>query len=86
MTNTTVTTLRKDIFTYAESCIKYNDIINVSTKNGNIVMLSEKEYNGLVATAELCAIPGMKESLIEGIKTPSSELVEFDLKEFNRNE
>ena len=77
MTNTNITNLRKNLFDYANACIKYNDIINVNTKEGNVIMLSEEEYNGIMETLYLCSIPGMKESIVEGMKTPVSECEEF---------
>lgn len=77
MTNTNITSARSNLFKLADSCIKYNDIININTKSGNVVMMSEEDYNGLMETLYLCSIPGMKESIIEGMKTPSEELEEF---------
>jgi len=41
-------------------------------------MLSEEDYNGLMETLYLCSVPGMKESLLEGTKTPVEECVELD--------
>ncbi len=78
MTNTNITNLRKNIFDYANSCIKFNDIININTKDGNLILLSEEEYSGLIETLYLCSIPGMKESIIEGMNTPLSECEEFE--------
>lgn len=77
MTNTNITNLRKNLFDYANACIKYNDIINVNTKEGNVIMLSEEEYNGIMETLYLCSIPGMKESITHGMNTPISECEEF---------
>ena len=78
MTNTNITNLRKNIFDYANSWIKFNDIININTKDGNLILLSEEEYSGLIETLYLCSIPGMKESIIEGMNTPLSECEEFE--------
>lgn len=77
MTNTNITNLRKNIFDYANACLKYNDTININTKDGNIVMMSEAEYNGLMETLYLSSIPGVKESIIAGIKAPIEECEEF---------
>ena len=46
MTNTNSTNLRKNLFSYLESVIDYNDVINVNTKKGNAIIISETEYNG----------------------------------------
>ena len=47
MLNTNATNLRKDLFNYLDLAIEFNDVINVNTKKGNVIMLSEQEYNGL---------------------------------------
>ena len=47
MTNTNITNLRKNLFEYIDQAITYNDVINVNTKKGNAVIMSEEEYNGL---------------------------------------
>lgn len=81
MTNTNATNLRKNLFEYLNQAVEYNDVINVSTKNGNAVIMSEEEYNGIMETMYLCSIPGMRESIVEGMNTPSEELEEFKWRE-----
>ena len=40
MLNTNVTNFRKNIFGMLEQTIKYNEAINISTRDGNAVVLS----------------------------------------------
>ena len=75
MLNTNITNFRKNIFGMLEQTIKYNEPVNISTKDGNAVMLSEEDYNGLMVTLQLSSIPGMKEKIIEGLNTPISECI-----------
>lgn len=75
MLNTTVTNFRKDIFNLLEQTIKYNEPVNVTTKNGNAVVLSEEEYNGMIETLYLYSIPNMKENLMEDMNKPTSEFL-----------
>ena len=75
MTITNVTNFRKNIFSMLEQTIKYNEPINISTKDGNAVVLSEEEYQGMLETIYLMSIPEMKEKLIVGKNTPLSECV-----------
>ena len=63
MTNTNATNLRKNLFSYLESAIDYNDVINVNTKKGNAIIISEAEYNGLLETLYLLSDPNMKEKI-----------------------
>ncbi len=77
MTNTNATNLRNNLFTYLDSAIEYNDIINVNTKKGNVVIISEAEYNGLLETLYLCSNPEMKEKLEAGLKATLEDCEEF---------
>lgn len=61
--NTNATNLRKNLFSYLDSTIEYNDIINVNTKKGNVIIISETEYNGLLETLYLLSDPIMREKL-----------------------
>ena len=73
MLNTNITNFRKNIFGLLEQTIKYNEPVNIITKHGNAVSISEEDYNGLMETLYLCSVPGMKEKIIEGLNTPLNE-------------
>ena len=73
--NTNITNFRKNIFGLLEQTIKYNEPVNISTKDGNAVIISEEDYNGLMETLYLNSIPGMKEKIIEGMNTPLDECI-----------
>ncbi|AYZ73658.1 type II toxin-antitoxin system Phd/YefM family antitoxin [Fusobacterium necrophorum] len=78
MTNTNATNLRKHLFSYLDSAIDYNDIINVNTKKGNAIIISEAEYNGLLETLYLLSVPDMKEKLQEGLNATVEDCEEFE--------
>ena len=78
MTNVNATNFRKNLFGMLEQTIKYNEPINISTKEGNAVLLSEEDYNGLIETLYLCSIPGMEEKIVEGINTPIEDCIPED--------
>lgn len=73
MTNTTITNFRKNVFEYVNQAVQYNDVVNVVTKNGNAVLISEEEYNGMLETLRLMSMPGMVESIAEAAKEPAEE-------------
>lgn len=75
MLNTNITNFRKNIFGMLEQTIKYNEPVNINTKDGNAVVLSEEDYNGLMETLYLSTIPNLKEDIVKGMKTPISECV-----------
>ena len=78
MINTNATNFRKQLFELIEQTIKYNEPVNINTKNGNAVLISESEYNSLMETLYLTSIPGMKEKLENGGNTPLKECEEFE--------
>lgn len=78
MINTNITNFRKNIFGMLEQTIKYNEPINVNTKDGNAVIIMEEDYNGLMETLYLSSIPGMKEKIVEGLKTPIEDCIPED--------
>lgn len=78
MLNTNITNFRKNIFNILEQTIKYNEPVNISTKDGNAVILSEEDYNGLMETVYLCSIPGLKDKIVDGLHTPVSECIPED--------
>ncbi len=75
MLNTNITNFRKNIFAILEHTIKYNEPVNISTKSGNAVIISEEDYNGLMETLYLSSIPNIKEKIIDGMNTPLNECI-----------
>ena len=61
-----------------EDGISYKRIFNVNTKKGNVVIISEDEYNSLTETLYLTSIPGMKDRLEEGIDATIDDCVDFE--------
>ncbi len=75
MTTTTITNFRKNIYSMVENTVRFNEPVNITSKDGNAVMISEKEYLGLLETLHLTSVPGMKEKLVAGLNTPLSETI-----------
>jgi len=44
--------------------------VKIKGKNGTAVLVSESDWNSIEETLYLLSIPGMRESIIEGINTP----------------
>lgn len=76
MTHTNITNFRKNIYDLLETTIKYNEPINVSTKNGNAVVLSEEDYNDLMETLYITSIPGLKDEITKRANAPDDEFVD----------
>ncbi len=78
MTNVNITNFRKDIYELLEQTIKYNEPLNISTKNGNAIVLSEEDYNNLIETLYISSIPGLKEDIKKGLKEDIKDCVSED--------
>ena len=78
MTNINITNFRKDIYSLLEQTIKFNEPLNISTKNGNAVVLSEEDYNNIMETLYIMSVPKLKEQIIEGMKADDEEFVSED--------
>jgi len=76
--NINITSFRKDIYNLLEQTIKYNEVINITTKNGNAVLLSEEDYNNLIATLEIENNKKLKEDIIQGMNEDLSACVPED--------
>ena len=59
-----------------EQTIRYNEPLNISTKEGNAVLLSEEDYSGIMETLYLVSMPGMREKIMEGMSTPLEDCVD----------
>jgi len=48
--------------------------IQINGRRSNAVLISEEDYRSMQETLYLLSIPGMRESIVEGIKTPVAKL------------
>ncbi|MBQ7880088.1 MAG: type II toxin-antitoxin system Phd/YefM family antitoxin [Clostridia bacterium] len=78
MSITNATTLRKNLFGFLDAAAVNDEKIIVTTKNGNAAIVSEEYLRSLEETCFLYSVPGMRESIIEGVNTPIEECVELD--------
>ncbi|NLJ71929.1 MAG: type II toxin-antitoxin system Phd/YefM family antitoxin [Syntrophomonadaceae bacterium] len=66
---------RQNFFKLIEKAIDHHEPITVTAKQGNVVILSEQDYEAIQESLYLLGIPGMRESIIEGMKVPSGECI-----------
>ena len=76
MTNTNITNLRKDIYNLLENTIKYNEPNNISTKNGNAVVISEEDYNSIMETLYIMSVPNLKDEIVKRENDNDEEYVD----------
>lgn len=78
MTNTNATNFRKNMFEYLNQAVLYNDVININTKNGNAVVMSEEDYSGLLETLYLMSHPKTSKEILDAKNEPLETCVEYD--------
>jgi PHD/YefM family antitoxin component YafN of YafNO toxin-antitoxin module len=70
------TQARQNIYRLIDETIVSNEPVQITAKKGSVVLLSESDWRDIQETLYLVSIPGMRESIIEGMKTPVSECFE----------
>ena len=75
MTIMSPTALRKNMFEVFENTAKYNDIVLVTGKKNNVVIMSEEDYRGMMETMYLYSQPGVVKEILEADKEPWKDSV-----------
>lgn len=78
MSITNISVLRKDLFNKIENVIEFNDVITVSTKKGNAVIISEDDYNAMTETLFLHSKKGLLELIKEGEKEDIASMSSYN--------
>jgi prevent-host-death family protein len=70
------TEARKRLYSLIDEVGDSHEPVQITGKRGNAVLLSEADWNAIQETLHLVSIPGMRESILEGLATPAEELSE----------
>jgi len=73
MKTLTATQVRKDIYHLLDEASKTHEPIQITGKRSNAVLISEDDWRSIQETLYLTSIPGMTESIKEGLNTPVDE-------------
>lgn len=76
MTNMTATEARRQLYKLVDEVQESHEPVRISGKRGNAVLIGEDDWRAVQETLYLVSIPGMRESIIEGMATPVEELDE----------
>ncbi|MCL2712560.1 MAG: type II toxin-antitoxin system Phd/YefM family antitoxin [Methanomassiliicoccaceae archaeon] len=77
MMSLSVTDARRDIFNIMRT-VQNSDAVTITSKDGNAVLVSENEWNGIKETLYLLSIPGMLESILGSSAENISEMVKWE--------
>ena len=70
MTSLTATETRKRLYTLLDDVAESHEPIQIAGKRASAVLVSEEDWRAIQETLYLTSIPGMRESIIKGLKTP----------------
>lgn len=78
MTSITATEARKSLYKLIDDVADSHEPVQITGKRGSAMLVSEDDWRSVQETLYLVSIPGMRESILEGMATPAGEL-ESDL-------
>ena len=68
MTTVNVTEARANLYKLIDDASTSHEPVVITGKRGNAVLLSEDDWNAINETLYLLSVPGMRESIIEGMQ------------------
>jgi antitoxin YefM len=72
----TATKARAKLYKLIEETLASHEPVVITGKKGNAVLLSEADWNAVSETLYLLSVPGMRESIREGMATDAADLTE----------
>jgi antitoxin YefM len=76
MSTITATEARKNLYRLLDEVSESHEPIQITGKRSNAVLISEDDWRSVQETLYLHSIKGMKDSIIEGMKSPVDECSE----------
>lgn len=73
MTNVTVTEARKRLYKLLDEVAQSHEPVQIAGKRNSAVLVAEDDWRAIQETLYLNSIPGMRESITKGLKTPVEE-------------
>ena len=73
MTHLTSTEARKRLFKLLDDVAESHEPVLIAGKRNTAVLVSEDDWRAIQETLVLISIPGMRESIKEGLETPVDE-------------
>ena len=74
MTTITTTDARKRLYKLVAEVQESHEPVQITGKRGNAVLVGEDDWRAIQETLHLVSIPGMRESILEGMASPVDEL------------
>lgn len=69
-----ITEARKRLYRLVEEVQTSHEPMQLTGKGGNVVLVSEDDWRAIQESLYLVSIPGMRESIVEGMDIPTSQM------------
>ena len=76
MTSMKATQARANLYRLIDQVSKSHEPVLIAGKRNHAVLLSEEDWRSIQETLHLLSVPGMRESIVEGLRTPAEECAE----------
>ena len=76
MKTISVTNARSNLYKLIDEASESHQPIQITGKRANVVLISEEDWSAIQETLYLLSIPGMRESIREGLDTPVEDCSE----------
>ena len=73
MSTLNVTEARSKLYSLIDETTETHEPILITGKRGNAVLLAEEDWRAVTESLFLVSIPGMRESIIEGLNTKTED-------------
>jgi len=73
MTTMTATKARKNLYALVDEVSSSHVPIQISGKRNSAVLVSDDDWRAVQETLYLTGVPGMRESIVDGLNTPIEE-------------
>jgi antitoxin YefM len=76
MATITASEARANLYRLIDEAAQSHEAIRITGKRSNAILISEEDWSAIQETLYLLAVPGMRESIKEGLQTPVDECEE----------
>jgi prevent-host-death family protein len=74
MTELNASEARANLYRLLDQAAETHKPVRIAGKRNNAVLVAEDDWNAIQETLHLLSIPGMRESIREGMQTPANKL------------
>ena len=73
MTTISISKARQNLYRLVDQAAAAHDPIQITGKRNNAVLVSSEDWSAMLETVYLLSVPKMRESIVEGLKTPAKK-------------